>query len=558
MKNKFIILFLFCSVQQLCFTQNIAWEKSSKEKQVDSLFSRWNLAESSGTVISIVEDGKIVYLQGYGSANLEHGISNHPQKTRFNIASISKQFTSFCILLLEREGKLTLDDDIRKYLPEIPDFGHTITLRHLATHTSGLRDQWNLLKLAGWRMDDVITNDHVFRLISRQKDLNFKPGEQFRYSNTGHTLLAEVVSRVSGMSFAEFARTKIFAPLGMNNSLFFDDHQMIVPNLADSYDGNLKGGFRKSIMCISSVGATNLYSTAEDMAKWAMNFDNPIVGDEEMIAKLNEVPMLNNGTKSNYALGQYMFNYKGILAYEHSGAEAAFESYFIRFPEHKFAVTLLANSGSFWAEGLGRKVADIYLGDFLKKESREEGLKAPNVTTIELQPEMLKVYCGDYWCENEGLQRGIKWENESLWYIRKNSATELKPIAPNRFIMKGVPAIVQISFERKTNGEYDMTFSDGRELLHFQSMQKIDLSPYEGRYYSEELDTYYHLKINKEVLVAHHQRIKHIELHPIRENTFHSTTWFFKNIQFERDKKDKVVAFYISNRGVSDLRFQKL
>ena len=221
MKNNLTIILTFCLFQQLCFSQNIAWEKSPREKQVDSLFARWNLPESSGTVISIVEDGKIVYLQGYGSANLEHGISNHPQKIRLNIASISKQFTSFCILLLEREAKLSLDDDIRKYILEVPDFGHIITLRHLATHTSGIRDQWNLLKLAGWRMDDVITNDHVFRLISRQKDLNFIPGDEFRYSNTVYTLLAEVVSRVSGMSFAEYAKSLRFGISSLNHYQFF-------------------------------------------------------------------------------------------------------------------------------------------------------------------------------------------------------------------------------------------------------------------------------------------------------------------------------------------------
>ena len=559
MQIRILVIVLLLVVPYLSIAQNFNWSnKSAKEVAVDDLFKRWNNPESSGCVVSVIHNGKVIYLQGYGEANLEQDIPNDPRKTKFNIASVSKQFTSFAILLLEREGKLLLDNDIRKYIPEVPDFGHEITLRHLATHTSGLRDQWNLLKLAGWRMDDVITNDHVFRLIKRQNTLNFKPGEEFRYSNTGHTLLAEVVGRVSGMTFGEFVKKRIFDPLGMNNSVFFDNHQMLVKNLADSYDGNLKDGFRKATMLISSVGATNLYSTAQDMTKWAMNFENPVVGDKEMIQKLNEVPDLNNGMKSEYALGQFPIHYKGLKVFEHSGAEAAFESYFIRFPEHNFSVTVLANSGSFWAEGLGRRVADIYLSEYLSEKADEVIQHPIAIKAIEVDPKTLLQYVGEYWSDNAGLQRGITLLNDTLRYVRsKTSSTKLIPIEKNRFTMEGVPSDTQVVFN-KHNGGYTMSFIDSNETLNFIPMFSVKLSDYVGSYYSEELDTYYHLEIHNEKLIARHQRIDDIIMHPITANKFHSRTWFFKNIQFKRDESGEVRGFLISNRGVTNLVFKKV
>ncbi|EPR69211.1 Beta-lactamase [Cyclobacterium qasimii M12-11B] len=178
---------------------------------MDSIFEDFNDINKPGATVAVVKDQKIVFKKGYGSANLEYGIPNSPS-TIFHIASVSKQFTVFSILLLEKEGKLSFDDDIRKYIPEVPDFGKTITLRHLASHTSGMRDQWGLLAMAGWRQDDVITKEHILKLVSQQKELNFNPGESYMYCNTGFTLLAEVVARISGKTFAAFTEEKFLNP----------------------------------------------------------------------------------------------------------------------------------------------------------------------------------------------------------------------------------------------------------------------------------------------------------------------------------------------------------
>ncbi|HZM99550.1 MAG TPA: serine hydrolase, partial [Pyrinomonadaceae bacterium] len=212
-----------------CLVSTVAAQNGADPltKKVDQLFATWDKPESPGAAIAVIKDGIVVYKRGYGSANLEYNVPITPQ-TVFHVASVSKQFTAFAIALLASQGKLSLDDDIRKHLPEVPDFGKKITVRHLIHHTSGLRDQWTLLGMAGWRLDDVITKEHIMKMVRYQRELNFDPGAENLYSNTGYTLLAVIVERVSGQSFREYTEANIFKPLGMTNTHFHDDHEEIV------------------------------------------------------------------------------------------------------------------------------------------------------------------------------------------------------------------------------------------------------------------------------------------------------------------------------------------
>ncbi|MBA4054623.1 MAG: hypothetical protein C0490_07925, partial [Marivirga sp.] len=221
-----------------------------------------------GVSIAVQKDGKLIYSKGFGYADLEYDIKNTPT-TIFHIASVSKQFTAFAIAMLADQGKLKLTDDIRKYLPELHDFGSVITINHLVHHTSGMRDQWSLLMMSGWRLDDVITQEQIMRVIGRQTDLNFKPGEEMLYCNTGFTLMAEIVHRITGESFAEWTKKNIFDPLDMKNTLFYDDHEKIVKNRAYSYY-EVPGGFKKSVLNFANAGATSLFTTVEDLSLWAM------------------------------------------------------------------------------------------------------------------------------------------------------------------------------------------------------------------------------------------------------------------------------------------------
>jgi CubicO group peptidase (beta-lactamase class C family) len=331
--------------------------------------------DAPGASIAVVRDGKIIFSKGFGHADLEYDVHNTPQ-TIFHIASVSKQFTAFAIAMLADQGKLSLDDDIRKHLPEMHDFGTPITIRQLIHHTSGLRDQWNLLAMAGWRLDDVITRNQILRVIRRQRELNFKPGDQHSYCNTGYTLMAEIVSRASGKPFTQWTQENIFTPLQMTSTQFYDDHQKIVPNRAYSYF-LADTVFKKSVLSYANVGATSLFTTVEDLARWSDNFYSMNVGNEKVMAMMEQRYILNKGDTISYAFGQDIGTYKGLKAVAHSGGDAGYRSFFLRFPEQRFAVIVFSNLASFNTSGLSYNIAELYLKDLLKDEPKKSGTQSP-------------------------------------------------------------------------------------------------------------------------------------------------------------------------------------
>ena len=357
------------------------------DRQIDRLFSNYG-STTPGVAVAVVRDGKIIFKKGYGTANLEYDMPI-TTKTVFQIASVSKQFTAFSIYLLEKQAKISLEDDIRKYVPEVPDFGKTIRIKHLLAHTGGIKDQWALLALAGWRMDDVITTQHILKLASKQKELNFEPGSRYLYSNSGYTLLAEIVRRVSGGSFAEFTKKNIFVPLEMNDTQFYDDYERIVKNRADSYESE-NGAYKKKNLNNSADGASNLYTTVEDLAKWVLNFENPKVGDAELIKRFNEPSLLNNGERVVYGIsdgepgyhakGQIHWNYRGLHLMSHGGHAAAFRSFLGRFPDKHLAVIALSNDEHYQNFNTSIKIAEFYLKDNLKPNQITNTPAAPNKT----------------------------------------------------------------------------------------------------------------------------------------------------------------------------------
>lgn len=336
--------------------------------QIDRLFSQYGHS-TPGVAVAVIKDGRVVCQKGYGLANLEHDVPITP-RTVFNAASVSKQFTAFAIYLLEKQGRLSLEDDVRKHLAEMPDFGGTIRIRHLLAHTSGLKDPWALLALAGWRMDDVITTPQVLRVLRRQKELNFEPGSRYLYGNSGYTLLAEIVRRLSGQTFAEYTRKNIFEPLGMNDTQFCEDHEAVIRGRADSYE--MHQGSRKKVgLANSVVGASNLWTTVEDMARWALNFESPRVGAPDLLQRFNAPSLLDNGERAVYyaegddigyhAKGQVVRRYRGANVLSHGGHTAGFRSTFWRFPEQRFALVLLSNDEHFAQQQKAEGIADLCL-----------------------------------------------------------------------------------------------------------------------------------------------------------------------------------------------------
>ena len=256
-----------------------------------------------GCAVSVMRGGDILFAKGYGDANLEYDVPITPSSV-FHVASVSKQFTALAVALLVADGRVSWDDDIRRYVPELPDLGEPITLRHLAHHTSGIRDQWSLLQMAGWRWEgDVITQGDVLDLLSRQTAVHFPPGSRYLYSNSGYTLLAVVVERVSGRTLREFTTTRLFEPLGMTQTTFRDDHTMIVRNRAYAYESGRTGGYRLSIPDFAVVGASSLFTTVRDLARWNRNFRTGEVDGRGVLRQLQERGALAGGARISYGFG---------------------------------------------------------------------------------------------------------------------------------------------------------------------------------------------------------------------------------------------------------------
>jgi CubicO group peptidase (beta-lactamase class C family) len=524
---------------------------------IDGVFKQYDRKDTPGCALAIVKDGRVIYKHGYGMANLEYDIPITPS-TVFHTGSVSKQFTAFAITLLASEGKLNLNDDIRKYLPEVPDFGKTITIKHLLYHISGLRDQWELLAMAGWRLDDVITQEHIIKMVQHQKALNFEPGAEQLYSNTGYTLLAVIVERVSGLKFRWFAMERIFKPLGMTTTHFHDDHEVVVRNRAYAYAPASTGLFKLTALNYSNVGATSLFTTAEDMAKWAMNFEDQKVGGKAVIEQMLEQGVLNNGNKIGYAFGLQIGKYKGYPIVEHGGADAGYRSHIIRFPEQRMAIIVHSNHAMAAPGDLARKVADVFLPD----KSVSDAIKPAPIQRAEIKvsPAILDRYVGTYDLGGVLTAEIIK-ENDQLMAVVQGQKLELFPESETKFFLKVMDA--QVEFQKDEKGQFTQVTGyqnsqvlKGKRIVPASSAPK-DLSEYAGDYYSEELGTTYTIVLMDGKLIAQHRRNSDIPLTAKIKDAFTGGAWFFSNVTFTRDKENHIDGLTVSGSRVRNLRFDR-
>ena len=533
----------------------------SKAARVDSLFAPWNKSDSPGVALAVIREGSIVYQAGYGSANLEHNIAITPA-TIFQAASVSKQFTAFTVILLVDQKKLSLEDDVRKYLPEVPDFGKTIKIRHLIHHTSGLRDQWELLLFAGWQVDDIITQEHVMKMIRHQKQLNFDPGEDFLYTNTGYTLLAEIVERITGQTFAQWTEENIFKPLDMSNSRFYDDYESIVKNMANSYKWVEHEGFKKTILNCTNVGPTGLITTVADLAKWVGNFKNGQVGGKKVIKQMLVPSSLNNGKKISYAAGLWLGEYKGLKTVGHGGGMAGFRSMLLWFPEHDFAIALLGNQASIPPGRLAYQVAEIYLGP----QMTEDEAKPAEQGKVSARPPDLANFVGTY-LVRPGLTLTVSREkNRLMIQATGEDKFEMLPVSGTTFQVKEYKT--NVTFQPMKPGPAALLEIYGTKAKRVKPFRPTprQLAGYAGKYFSKELRTFYTLEVRHNRLVIRHRRFKDLLLWPTvmdqfgndMGHEFELNAWWFRSFDFVRHPSGKVKGFRLSVGGARDIFFEKI
>ncbi len=530
-----IYIFLFVGL----FTLSYGQIPDSLSKKVDAIFAEYDRTNSPGCALAIVKDGKIIYKRGYGMSNMEYNIAITPTSI-FHIASISKQFTAAAIVRLSLEGKLSLDDDIRKYIPEVPDFGHTITFNNLIHHTSGIRDQWDLQGLAGWRNDDLITEKDILDMLTRQKALNFLPGEEYVYCNTGFTLAAIAVKRITGVSLRDYADSVFFKPLGMTNTHFHSDHAEITPNRTSAYSKDDKGILKIRIPVFDNYGATSLFTNVEDLAKWDENFYSKKIGGDAFINLMQVTGELNNKTPQNYASGLIVSNYKGYKTVGHRGADAGYRSNSIRFPEEHFSVLVFANMASINPSLLSYKVADLFLKD-----------KSIQPPTFKADSKIVKGWAGDYFEMKTQSLLKLNYKNEKL----SMGVTELVATGNSTFNIPNSSSTVSFSGD---NAQVEV-FTEGAGLNTYKKVNKMaltvpELEKYKGNFYSSELDTKYTVSSKDSSLQIKIPRNEEMNFSPLLKDIF--TGNFI--LRFQRNKKDEIEGFYLSTGRVRNLYFEKM
>ena len=566
-KNRIIIstgLFVLCMAGLLYQIHLSAKEEStttaSKEQQVDELFKEFNHPGIPGCAVAIVERGKVLLQKGYGAADIGQNIPI-TTKTVFDIASVSKQFTAACISMLLDEGKLSLDDDIRKYIPEMPVYAKPVLIKNLLYHTSGIRDWDWITLLSGYALDQGFRKNQMFEFIKRQQDLNFLPGEQHMYSNSGYVLLGIIIERITGKEFKEYVKDTIFELLGMKSTFCYDHPDSMKNLLASGYKPDGKGGYQAENPYYE-VASSGIHTTVEDMVLWDQNFRQPKIGGKSFLSMMMSEGTLNNGEKIGYGFGLSIADYKGVKTISHGGAIPGFHSHYLRFPAQDFSVIVLSNNETFNDWLLSRKAAEIYLAECMKKDEVKGGIAERKEIT--LPKSVFQPYCGQYKIEDNF---NITFSCDGDKFYAQGSGQpqfEIFPESETGFFAK--VADVQFDFIKDKEGKISeaLIHQNGQSI----SMKKLpplqisesDRKMYLGAYYSHDLDTTYTITWKEGQFFLESPIPAMDFLQPKLPFSIQDKNWFsLSSMQFHftRDANGNVTGFLLDISKVRNVKFVK-
>ena len=525
--------------------------------RVNQLLSTLDPAAPGGAV-AVVQDGKLIYQKAWGLANLTHKVP-FTVDTRTNIGSTSKQFTAFALLLLASEGKLSLDDDVRKHITELPDLKQTITIRHLLTHTSGYREYLNALALAGRRLDfgDYIDRNEIISLVQHQPVLQNTPGAEFNYNNTGYALAAMIVERVSKQSFPDYLRDKVFRPLAMTSSVVRATPGQIIPNSSQGYVG-VPGGFREAQDLGGSMGAGGIYTTIGDLAKWLANYEAATVGPKGFFAQMSTRNVLANGDSSGYGLGLMIDNWKGLRRVRHGGADIAHRSALNYYPELRAGVTVQTNNAGINTENYANQIVEAFFASRLTEDKPVTTAGQPFV----FDTARFAALAGQYSLDAAPtfvvtfLRRGDRYFTQATG----QPEFEIKPTSDSTFSLSVVEA--SITFHREADGtvKHITLHQNGAHRgtrVGAAAPARPDMNPFAGRYFSDELETYYSIALEQDTLVLRGRRIDTMKLNHVSGDRF-TGNFPILNLSFERDAAGRVTGLRVGNGRTRDVLFRRV
>lgn len=538
------------------------------DPRVDSVFADYDKPNSPGCAVGVYRDDRMVYTRGYGLADLERQVPI-TSRTVFDIGSTSKQFTAAVIVLLAQEGKLSLDDDVRKHIAELPAYERPITIRQLLNHTSGLRDYIGLLLLSGRRFDDVTTSDDALRLLTQQRALNFTPGAEHLYSNSGYFLLSLIVERVTGKSLREEAQSRIFTPLGMRSSQLLGGYDEVLPNRALAYERR-GGGYRHDLPRWMQLGDGAVFTTVEDLLRWDQNFYTPAVGGRAMVDSMLVCGRLNDGKELDYALGLIHERFRGQRAVSHGGAWGGYRAELLRFPEQHYSVAVLCNLASSDPSALARGVAAVHLGAVLEPVAKSVASAPATSGAASASPAMvvpeatLRRYVGTY-RQVGGSNLATLVVADGQLRVTVPGAFTLRADSDREFTVIGAPFSARLRLELPTGdtapatrltwqfpNQPDMVFA----RVDAESMGAVNLVEFAGTYRSEELDgVLWRLTASNGALVASFPGDEGMSLRAIGRDEFGGggTT-----MRFVRNATGAVVEAFLSQGRMRNIRFNRV
>jgi CubicO group peptidase (beta-lactamase class C family) len=542
--------------------QHVVGTRDARALRADSVFQRFDRTDSPGCAMGVYQDGKLLYARGYGMASLAHGAPLSPRSV-LDIGSVSKQFTAMAMLLLEKDGRLSLDDPIRKYFPEMPAYADRVTLRRALSQTSGLRDLYVMMDQTG-RAFDGDTID-ALRIITRSAEPNYEPGARYLYTNSGWILAAQIVYRLTGKTLAQFAEERIFAPLGMRDTRYLSDASMNIPNLADSYTPQAGGGYRRVLSTYdgSIMGAGAVQTTIEDFGRWLDNYDAGTVGGAEIISMMTKPTMLNDGkpaitgagTGLAYALGLSVGTVRGLPTISHGGSWAGYRAHFLRFPIQRTSVATFCNLSTSGPDSLARKVAAIYLGDRLQPDTAAQWIATLAGTSRgEVTRDDLRSLTGVWRNIERGEVRRTRLSGDTL-VMTGGARLALTPLGGNRF--RGTGAEVRFDGDGAASRLVVRTATDVAVYSREDSatLSPKELAEFAGSYRNEEVESTHVWKLEKAQLVLY--------VNDRRQGVLEPTYWngFLRGstvIDVERDGRGRITGFNLQAGRVRNLRFTRV
>jgi CubicO group peptidase (beta-lactamase class C family) len=557
----FRVLFLLAALTSPLGAQRTPASRPGEEVRTDSVFRALDRSDGPGCAVGVFRNGAIRYARGYGMANLELGVAITPH-TVFDVGSVSKQFTAMSILLLQKDGKLNIDESVRKYVPELPAYADRITLRQLLSHTSGIRDHFGLLEVAGRDFDGTADTVDYLRYITRSAAPNFEPGTRYLYSNSGFVLLSQIVYRVSGMPLSRFAAERIFTPLGMRDTRFQDDHTLIIPNRSTAYMPRGDHWAIRMSEFDDMAGAGGLHTTVEDFQKWLRNYDSLTVGNRDIVAAMTTPTKLKNdslaGTppESWYGLGIGTGTFRGLPVNSHTGVWGGYRAAFLRFPANDLGVATFCNFTTAGPDTLAQKVAAAWLGSALSPDiagawrDSLQHLSRAAVTAGELS-----ALAGAWRNDVLGEVRRTDVSGDTL-YMLTGRRMPLVPLGNRRF--RAGPTSL-ITFEGDSAGAPNRLVV--RSATNATTFVRTPIAPatakltdYVGSYYSPEVDVAWQVRPDSGGLAAMRDGRRVGKLEPVSRDIFLESG---STMEFTRDRAGRITGFVLDAGRVRHLHFDR-